>query len=458
MRVFEWACSQRGVGAVLRKRLPTVPRIVLQIATGRSVHFRALVANLRASKTTFSPSRMSSQVWRTWTLVAGVSLCLATAQAQASATDPMRLAMQQGAQAMAAKDFTSAVAAYTRATLLEPGLAEAHFNLGLAELQAGDLEQAHAVLEKAAALKPSLRGAHFFLGTVAYRQNHLKEAERGFLLETRIDPRNAKAFLWLGICRLDENEPESAIAPLDEAHRLDPADVDTLYHRGHAYLLVANASYRAMFQLDPDSFRVHQVLAEADAAAYRNGEAIAQYEIAVKTAPRLAGLHESLGDQYWIVGDQDKAAGAYEEELKIDPADATAQFKLGSLRVLRGSAAEGVSLLREALKEDPSLNDAHYYLANGLSDIGQYQEAVQEYKMAIAAGPEDNLAISSYYKLAQAYHKQHRAEDAQQALAKYLALKNRVQAHLDARRTQIFQKQSELPVDVEQAENHPAPD
>lgn len=438
------------------KRLLTAARIL----TGRSVLFCLPADDASAPKTSIrisGPDPIRIRRWR-WILAAGASLCLATAHSQAPAGSAMRLAMQQGAQSMAAGDFTSAVAAYTRATLLDPGLAEAHFNLGLAELQAGDLHPAQDALEKAARLKPSLRGVHFFLGTVAYRQNRFKEAEEDFLRETRIDPRNAKAFLWLGICRLDDNRPEAAIAPLDQAHRLDPADVDTLYHRGHAYMLVANASYRAMFQLDPDSFRVHQVLAEADAAAYRNQAAIAEYEIAVKTAPRLAGLHESLGDQYWIVGDQDKAAAAYEQELKIDPADATAQFKLGSLRVLHGSAAQGIPLLRQALKENPSLNDAHYYLANGLFDLGQYREAVEEYKLAIAADPQDNRAISSYYKLAQAYRKLRREEDAQHALANYLALKNQVQARQDARRTQIFQKQSGIPADAEQMDNHSAPD
>jgi tetratricopeptide (TPR) repeat protein len=374
-------------------------------------------------------------------------LCLVSALGQTAANESFAKAMQQGSQAMTDGNLATAVEAYTLATHLQPGFAEAYFNLGLAQEQAGRLDEARQALEKSLALKPSLRGAHLFLGTIAYKQNHLEEAETNFVRETRLDPQSAKAFMWLGVCRLAEDKPETAIAPLDKAHQLDPNDVDTLYHRGRAYLLVANASYSAMFKLDPDSVRVHQVLAEADAQAYRTGDAIAQYEIAVKTAPRLAGLHESLGDQYWIFGAQDKAAVAYGTELEIDPADTVARFKLGCLDVMHGRAAEGVSLLRQALLQDPSLSDAHYYLGNGLSELDRNEEAVAEYELAIAANPSGDRAISSYYRLSQAYRKLRRMEEAHTALASYQRLKAQTQARLDTRSAQIVRKRSQLPVD-----------
>ena len=62
------------------------------------------------------------------------------------------------------------------------------------------------------------------------------------------------------------------------------------------------------FNSTSDSVRVHQVLAEAYAQATRNQQAISELELAVKIAPRQPGLHEELADQYWVVGDLDKAA------------------------------------------------------------------------------------------------------------------------------------------------------
>jgi tetratricopeptide (TPR) repeat protein len=367
--------------------------------------------------------------------------------AQPAANEAVRQAMQRGAAAMTSGKFDQAVEAYTSVTRLQPAFAEGFFNLGLAQEQAGHLAQARTALEEALHLKPGLRGTHLFLGTVAYKQDRFKEAEDDFLAETRVDPRSAKAFMWLGVSRLAEDRPEAAIGPLDKAHELDPADVDTLYHRGRAYFLVANDSYAAMFKANPDSFRVHQVLAESAAEAFRADEAISQYNAAIELAPRQSGLHESLGDQYWTSGNLDKAAEAYKAELEIDPSDTMARFKLGSLDVVHADSGEGVPLLRQALQEDPTLRDAHYYLGDGLLDLDQDAESAHEYELAIAPDPTDDRAMTSYYRLSQAYKKLHRMDDARAALANYQRLKAQTQARQDSRRAQIRRKRSQLPVD-----------
>lgn len=367
--------------------------------------------------------------------------------AQPATNEAVRQAMQQGSAAMTSGKFDQAVAAYANVTRLQPSFAEAYFNLGLAQEQAGQLDEGRTALEKALQLKPALRGAHLFLGTIAYKQNHLKEAEEDFLRETRLDPHSAKAFMWLGVCRLAQDDPHGAILPLDKAFALDPSDVDILYHRGRAYLLVANASYDAMFKLDHDSLRVHQVLAEAYAQAYRNQEAINEFELTVKMAPRQPGLHEELGDQDWIIGKLDEAAEAYRGELQVDPHSVSAMYKLGSLLVMNRNPTEGVQLLREALRADPSLSDAHYYLGSGLMGIDQDQDAIHEFELAIAADPTNNRAMSSYYKLAQVYRKLHDTQDTQVAMQNFLRMRAAVKERQERKSTQIIRKRNELPVD-----------
>ena len=354
--------------------------------------------------------------------------------------------MQQGAQAMSSSNFADAVTAYSIVTKQQPSFAEGHFNLGLALFESGKLDQARPELAKALTLKPGLRGANLFLGLIDYRENRFKDAETHLARETAIDLHSAKAFMWLGVCRLAENDPQAAIEPLDKAYALDPRDPDTLYHRGHAYMLVANASYDAMFRLDGDSVRVHQVLAEAYAQAYRNTDAVSEFEIAVKMAPHQPGLHEELGDQYWTVGNLEKAGDAYRAELVNDPYAATAMYKLGSLLVRNQGAEEGVELLRKAIKADPSLNDAYYYLGDGLMQIGQNREAIHEFEQAIAADPRADRAMSSYYKLAQIYRSQHDDRQAQAAMQSFLELRTVSRARLNSRAARLVHNRSDLPV------------
>ena len=361
-------------------------------------------------------------------------------------------AMRQGAAQMKAGNFAEAAAAYALVTKAAPAFAEGYFDLGLAEEQAGQLDAARASLEKAVRLKPGLRGANLFLGTIAYRQNRFKEAETRLVEETRLDQNSAKAFMWLGVCRLAEDDPHAAIAPLEKAYALDPSDVDILYHRGRAYLLMANASYDAMFKQDHDSVRVHQVLGEAYAQGYRNQDAIGEFELAIRMAPRQPGLHEELGDENWVAGHLDRAAQAYREELHVDPNAATAMYKLGSLLVQQDQGAqEGIELLRVALRLDPSLTDAHYYLGVGLMVTSKDEDAIGEFQAAIVADPKGDRAMTSYYKLSQVYRKLHKADEAQAALENFQRMRAEGKQRQDSKAAQLVRKRSELPVDDQDA-------
>jgi tetratricopeptide (TPR) repeat protein len=378
---------------------------------------------------------------------AHIGLLAMNGMGQEVASQSVRQAMQQGAHAMAAGDFAGAVAAYSIVTHSVPDLAEGHFDLGLALEQDGKLDEARSELETALGLKPELRGANLFSGIVAYRQNRFKDAERYLRRETLLDPANAKAFMWLGVCRLSQDDAQGAIAPLDKAYALDPKDADILYHRGHAYMLVANASYSAMFDLDHDSMRVHQVLGEAYAQAFRTQEAISEFELAIKMAPHQPGLHEELGDQYWVAGQLDKVGLAYRAELGIDPGAISARFRLGSLLVLTQAPREGVKLLREVLREEPSLWDAHYYLGTGLMGLNQDQDAIQEFELAISADPKDDRAMTSYYKLAQLYRDLHQPTKAQTAMQKFLDLRAQTKERQDNHTAQITRNRLTLPVE-----------
>jgi tetratricopeptide (TPR) repeat protein len=390
-----------------------------------------------------------------WWLVSGwfifgallVVVSVTGAHAQTATDSGASQAMQQGAAAMASGNFSAAVAAYSTVTHRLPDFAEGYFNLGLAQEQAGSLDEARAALEKSLHLKPGLRGANLFLGIVDYRENHFKEAETSLLRETVIDPHDAKAFMWLGVCKLALDDPQGAIAPLDKAFALDPKDEDILYHRGRAYLLVANASYDAMFKLDHDSMRVHQVLAEAYAQGYRNQDAISEFELAVKMAPHQPGLHEELADQLWIVGQLDQAADAYRQELAVDPQAESAEYKLGSLLVLNRNPAEGVELLRAVLKDDPALSDAHYYLGRGLLSLEKDREAIEQLQLAIAADPSNDRAMSAYYQLAQAYRDLHDTQNAETAMKEFLRMRAQVKERQEQHTAQIARKRTELPVD-----------
>ena len=70
----------------------------------------------------------------------------------------------------------------------------------------------------------------------------------------------------------------------------------------HAALALSRQSYEDMFHLDPHSWHVHQVLAQADVESDRDADAAAQYQLAIDSAPPQSGLYEGLGSALWRTG------------------------------------------------------------------------------------------------------------------------------------------------------------
>jgi tetratricopeptide (TPR) repeat protein len=233
---------------------------------------------------------------------------------------------------------------------------------------------------------------------------------------------------------------------LDKAAQLDPSNLDILYHRGRAHLLVSKESYSAMFKIDPTSWRVHEVVGQADAEAFRYDNAISEFSLAVQSAPHEPGLHEELGDAYWASYKLQEADDAYGEEIKIDPANTFALYKLGSLRITRNDAASGVPLLQQALAVDPELSDAHYYLGRGEVVLGQDEAAIDQFKLATSDQNAEELRIMSWYQLAMIYRKLQRPQESGEALAQF----RRMKAVRDQRQEANFQEQGrrrgQLPV------------
>lgn len=344
---------------------------------------------------------------------------------------------ERGNAAMRKGDAAAAVRDFQQFLRLQPGSAEGHFNLGLALESAGQMDEALTALHKAASLEPGLRGVRLFLGIVNYKLNHLAAARDELIRETRAEPKNAAAWMWLGIVELAQNHADAAAAALDKAAALDPSNLDILYHRGRAHLLISKESYSAMFKLGPDSWRVHEVLGQANAEAYRADDAISEYRLAIRAAPQEPGLNEELGDACWTAGKLQEADDAYAQEIKIDAANAVALYKLGSLRVTRDDAAGGVPLLERALALDPTIADAHYYLGKGYAALDKDDPAIEHFRLATDPQGTEELRIMSWYQLATLYRNLHRTQEAGAALAAFRKMKTAK----DQRQESKFQEQ-----------------
>jgi tetratricopeptide (TPR) repeat protein len=264
----------------------------------------------------------------------------------------------QATEAMKQGRLDEAATGFAAATKASPTFAEAHLNLGLVLEEQGKNEEAVASLQKALKLKPRLRGANLFLGIAQYRLNRFDAATASLKKETAYFPSSPDAWMWLGVVQLASEQPDDAVQSLDRAYKLAPDNVDILYNRGRAHLLVSKNSYGKMYKANPDSWHVHQVLAQAYAESDRHEEAIAEYQVAIRQAPSQPGLHEELGSEYLRAGNLDAAEAEFSREIALDPKNAFALFKLGATQVEKGEPEKGKQSIESAMQENPRLKNA----------------------------------------------------------------------------------------------------
>jgi len=309
----------------------------------------------------------------------------AQAQSQVRAGD-VQAEFQQGTEALRANRVDEAIAIFTRVTQATPRSAEAYVNLGLALSQAGKNELAITALFRAVALKPTLRGAHLFLAISEYRLGRFEPASAAARRETALSPSDAQAWMWQGIIDLELDHLAEAVDALNRAHHLDPKNVDVLYHRGRASLDLSRESYEQMFRENPNSWHVHQVLAQADVEAGRDPEAVEQFRLAIASAPPQSGLHEAEGTALWRLGKFAKP------------------------------------LLDQVLRADPSLKLAHYYLGRAQMQLGDEAAAVDSFQQTVKSGVDPEIIRQAYFQLSRAYRRLHQTSEAEAAQAKYRAL------------------------------------
>jgi tetratricopeptide (TPR) repeat protein len=212
---------------------------------------------------------------------------------------------------------------------------------------------------------------------------------------------------------------------------LRPDDVDILYHRGQAHMLVSKQSYEHMYQVDPNSWRIHQVLAQSLVEQDRLDEAAKECQQAIDLKPGEPGLHEELADIYWKQNQLSKAENEFQAELKTDPESVSSMYKLAVVSIERSEPQTAANLLHQVIQRSPHDSDAHYQLGRAESQLEKPDLAIEDFSAAIADSsrhPDSEAVRQSYYQLAQLYRRQQKPDQSRAALDSFMRLKQQADA------------------------------
>jgi len=252
-----------------------------------------------------------------------------------------------------------ALSMFQQAIRIEPGISQAHNNLGTLLVTMGRDEEALAEFREALKLKPSDPEVHQNMSLALERLGRTDEAAAEAQASLRLRPDQAAAHLTLADALQSQGR-------LDEAIR----------------------EYAAALQLTPDDAEAHNNYGSALAKAGRLDEAMAEFQQAARLNPRAFRALNNLGSAELQRGRADDAVSHFRAAIAIQPDFAPAQRNLGNALDAMGRHDEAVEALRAAIKYEPDSAETHNDLGIALAELGRFREAVVEFREAVRLKPD----------------------------------------------------------------------
>jgi tetratricopeptide (TPR) repeat protein len=198
---------------------------------------------------------------------------------------------------------------------------------------------------------------------------------------------------------LEAGQPDAALKAFEGLSAADSASAEAAYWRARCYEKLATAAYLRLYQADHDSYRVHQLMGDLEAAKGDDPKAIEEYRAAVALKPAAPNLHYSLGHLLWKDLKVPEARVELEAELAMNRRHAGALNDMGNTYLFEHQPNRALPYLVRALEANPGNADIHRDLGTAYSELGDFHRAEGHFKIAVSNDHDGAV----HYKLARVY-------------------------------------------------------
>ncbi|HEY7181241.1 MAG TPA: tetratricopeptide repeat protein [Blastocatellia bacterium] len=228
-------------------------------------------------------------------------------------------------------------------------------------------------------------------------------------------PNDAPERVVLARAELAQGDFQGAYRELRTALASDPRNIDALYYLAIVAKALSQQEYQRLYELAPDSARVHMLMAEAALAQENPTEAEAEFQAALKASPDSIEVLTALGELKRSQSKFDEAIAYYAQAEGVGPLNYSIAYGLGACYTYKQERVRAVEYLRKAAAFAPDSAAGRFALGNALYQDGQAEAAIPELKAALELDPQLKQA---YFMLGRAYQKLGRQTEAKAAFGK----------------------------------------
>ena len=313
---------------------------------------------------------------------------------------------------------------------------EAHYNLGIAYLEAGQYNRAVPEFEAAIKLDADFIGAHCALCRAYLEQDELEKASTAVTAALKLDTTHQPALLLCDTIRqayydsgkehLNAERYTEAISTFQKAlilaedlgrsSQVSEIENKHIYaHLGAAYIGLkayqeAIDALQNAIALDADLVDAHYNLGYAYVEQGHYDQAIPHLERAIAIAPNLKRAHYNLARAYRESGNLEAATHAVTETLRLDSnyqrahelanLIKQAHYNRGITYLNDERYSEAITAFQNAITLDPDFTTAHYNLGLTYLKMETYSRAVDALQKTITL---DRSYKAAHHALALAY-------------------------------------------------------
>jgi tetratricopeptide (TPR) repeat protein len=192
---------------------------------------------------------------------------------------------------------------------------------------------------------------------------------------------------------------DAALRSAKVLHAAEPRNAWAVYWLSKSHDALAEACFMKVGELNPDSARVHQMLAEHYRKLSDYPKAKSEFQQALRLSPDSPDLHLGLGTVLSRSGELAQAEKELKTTLELSPNSAFARYELGHLYIKQNEWARAIEQLRQVPADSTDLLNARLDLSAAESALGQNSKAIDDL-LSVESLDKDGEV---YYRLASRY-------------------------------------------------------